>query len=122
MMDRSAVAAELGISEGFLSRRFRAELGVTFVEQRARTRVAHFLALIQGGRQNLLHAALDAGFGSYSQFHRIFTRVSGSRPRDYLGGGRHRLQLLVASDLVHPQSAPMRALPTRQRHGAPLAA
>ena len=43
-------------------------------------------------------AALDAGFGSYSQFHRIFTRVSGSRPRDYLQGGRQRTALLVSGD------------------------
>ena len=40
--------------------------------------------LARQGHLNLLAAALEAGFGSYSQFHRIFTRVSGSRPRDYL--------------------------------------
>ena len=119
-MDRRAAAAELGVSEGFLSRSVHRELGVTFVEQRARTRVAHFLALMQGGRRNLLRAALDAGFGSYSQFHRIFTRVSGSRPRDYLAGGRHRLQLLVAGDIHDPRSAPALALPDREWQRAPM--
>jgi AraC-like DNA-binding protein len=117
MMDRPSLAAELGISEGFLSRRFHRELGVTFIEHRARTRVAHFLALAQGGGNNLLGAALEAGFGSYSQFHRTFTRVSGSGPRDYLHGGRHRLQLLVASR-AQPQSA-TRSLPDRLRQRAP---
>ena len=97
-LDRRGTAAELGVSEGFLSRKIHGELGVTFVEHRAHTRVAHFLALSGDGRRNLLAAALDAGFGSYSQFHRIFTRLSGSRPRDYLDDGRQRRALLVTGD------------------------
>ncbi|HEY4184229.1 MAG TPA: helix-turn-helix transcriptional regulator [Polyangia bacterium] len=114
-MDRPALAAALGVSEGFLSRSFSRELGVTFVEHRARTRVTHFLALAQQERANLLEAALAAGFGSYSQFHRSFARVSGSGPRDYLDAGRHRQQLLVAGDLREPHRAPARERLTRQR-------
>jgi methylphosphotriester-DNA--protein-cysteine methyltransferase len=113
-IDRRAAAAELGVSEGFLSRAVHRDLGVTFVEQRARTRVAHFLALIQRGRLNLLAAALEAGFGSYSQFFRTFNRVAGSRPRDYLQAGRQRLALLVA-----PTGAIV-SLPSHQRQRAPL--
>jgi AraC-like DNA-binding protein len=97
-MSRAAVAAELGVSEGFLSRAVHKDLGVTFVEHRARTRVAHFLALVQANGTKFLDAALAAGFGSYSQFHRTFSRVSGSRPRDYFGRGRRRSQLLVVDD------------------------
>ena len=118
--DRRAAAAELGVSEGFLSRTVHRDLGVTFVEQRARTRVAHFLALARQGHLNLLGAALDAGFGSYSQFHRIFTRVSGSRPRDYLQGGRQRTALLVSGDQHQPLSGSVVALPDEQRQRAPL--
>jgi AraC-like DNA-binding protein len=119
-MDRGAVAAELGVSEGFLSRTIHKDLGVTFVEHRARTRVAHFLALVHVKGRNLLDAALDAGFGSYSQFHRTFSRVSGSRPSDYLGGGRRRAQLLVVGDRdsLHSEGASM--LPDGQRQRAPL--
>jgi AraC-like DNA-binding protein len=119
-MDRPALAAELGVSQGFLSRCFSRELGVTFVEHRARARVAHFLGLAQSGRCGLLDAALAAGFGSYSQLFRVFTRASGSSPRDYLSGGRHRRQLLVAGDREHPNAAPMRRLPAWQRHRARL--
>jgi methylphosphotriester-DNA--protein-cysteine methyltransferase len=119
-LDRRALAADLGVSEGFVSRSFGHELGATFVEHRARTRVAHFLALVQDGRRNMLEAALDAGFGSYSQFHRVFTRISGVRPRDYFTTGRHRLQLFVAADLDRPEAAPLRQLSDRQRHRAPL--
>lgn len=119
LIDRRALAAELGVSEGFLSRSFGRDLGVSFVEHRARSRIAHFLALVQGGNPNLLDAALAAGFGSYSQFHRVFTRVSGVRPRDYFTAGRHHLQLYVAGDLDRPETAPLRQLSDRQRHRAP---
>jgi AraC-like DNA-binding protein len=118
--DRRAAAAELGVSEGFLSRSVQRDLGVTFVEQRARARVAHFLELVHRGESNLLAAALDAGFGSYSQFFRIFTRVSGSRPRDYLGAGRRRAALLVAGDRNRPDSGGIVRLPDGQRQHAPL--
>ena len=120
LLDRRALAADLGVSEGFLSRSFGRDLGVSFVEHRARLRLGHFLALVQAGNGNLLDAALAAGFGSYSQFHRVFTRVSGVRPRDYFTGGRHQLQLFVAGDLDRPETAPPRQLSDRQRHRAPL--
>jgi AraC-like DNA-binding protein len=119
-MDRHDAASELGVSEGFLSRTIHRDLGVTFVEHRARTRVAHFLALVQRGHLNLLSAALEAGFGSYSQFYRIFSRVSGSRPRDYSSAGRRRLALLVAGDRARPQSGSIVALPESRRQRAPL--
>ena len=119
-MDRHDAASALGVSEGFLSRTVHRDLGVTFVEHRARTRIAHFLALMQRGDLNLLSAALEAGFGSYSQFYRTFSRVSGSRPRDYFSGGRRRLALLVAGDRARPQSGSMVALPEDRRQRAPL--
>jgi AraC-like DNA-binding protein len=114
-LGRHEVAAELGVSEGFLSRCFSREMGTTFVAHRARTRIAHFLALIQSRGHNLLQAALAAGFGSYTQFHRVFTGVAGSRPRDYLTGGRHQRELVIAGDPDRPQAASVRTLPERQR-------
>lgn len=119
-MSRAAAAAELGVSEGFLSRAVHRDLGVTFVEHRARTRVAHFLALVQTKGLNFLDAALAAGFGSYSQFHRTFSRVSGSRPRDYLGRGRRRAQLLVVDDHDSIAAGAVSILSDRQRQLAPL--
>jgi methylphosphotriester-DNA--protein-cysteine methyltransferase len=119
LLDRRSLAIDLGVSEGFLSRSFGRDMGASFVEQRARSRVAHFLALVQDGRHNMLEAALDAGFGSYSQFHRVFTRVADVRPRDYFTSGRYRLQLYVAGDLIQPVTAAPRRLLDRQRHRAP---
>lgn len=120
LMDRRDLAADLGVSEGFVSRSFGRELGVSFVEHRARARLAHFLALVPDDSSNFLDAALAAGFGSYSQFHRVFTRVAGVSPSDYFTTGRHRLQLLIASDGEQPHTAPMRMLAHRHRHRARL--
>jgi len=119
-MDRGAVATELGVSEGFLSRAVHRDLGVTFVEHRARTRVAHFLALVQSPESNFLHAALTAGFGSYSQFHRTFSRVSGSRPSRYLGLGRRHSQLLVVAERDGLGAEAVSVLSDGQRQRAPL--
>jgi hypothetical protein len=46
----------------------------------------------------------------------VFTRISGVGPRDYFTGGRHRLQLFVASDRHRPDGAHLRTLPDGQRH------
>lgn len=95
-LDRPELCRQLDVSEGYLSRRFAAELGTTLQDQRARLRILRFLALATGGR-NWLEAALLAGFGSYSQLHRVFVRLVGMSPRKYLShGGRNQRALVPA--------------------------
>jgi AraC-like DNA-binding protein len=50
------------------------------------------VALLDGGETNLLEAALEAGFGSYSHFHRVFRAQLHATPRAYLrpSNGNHR--------------------------------
>ena len=55
------------------------------VAYRNRVRVRRFLELASTGRLTLLAACLEAGFGSYPQFHRVFVAETGRTPRDYLG-------------------------------------
>lgn len=81
------LAARCGLSASRLSRLFKQQTGVALVDFRNRQRVERFLALFdQGRRLKLLDAALEAGFGSYPQFHRVFKRVIGCSP------GRYRRQ------------------------------
>jgi AraC-like DNA-binding protein len=88
-LDRSAICKMLDVSEGYLSRTFQAELGTSFVHQRARVRVSRFVDQVERGGQNLLEAALAAGFGSYSQLHRTFSELVAMSPVAYLRqGGR----------------------------------
>ncbi len=77
------LATDLGISLSRLARLFRDELGVSLVDYRNRLRLERFTALIERGAPNLLGAALEAGFGSYAQFHRVFHAARGKSPREY---------------------------------------
>jgi AraC-like DNA-binding protein len=73
-----------GLSAPRLSRLFKQQTGVALVDFRNRQRVEKFMALYgTGQRLTMLDAALDAGFGSYPQFHRVFKRVVGCSPGDY---------------------------------------
>lgn len=83
-----SLAGELAISPGHLTRVFRTEMGVSLVEYRNRLRIERFFGLVERGGDNLLAAALAAGFGSYAQFHRVFRKVVGTTPREYIVGRR----------------------------------
>jgi AraC-like DNA-binding protein len=79
-----SIARELAISPGYLGRSFKAEMGVSLVEYRNRLRIERFFMSIDRGGGNLLGAALEAGFGSYTHFHRVYRKFVGQTPRDYL--------------------------------------
>jgi AraC-like DNA-binding protein len=78
------IADRLGVSLSWLARVFKAEMGKSLVEHRNRLRLERFTVLLDGGRRNLLETALEAGFGSYAQFHRVFRASRHVTPRDYL--------------------------------------
>jgi AraC-like DNA-binding protein len=78
------LASTLDISLSRLARVFKAQMGMSLVEYRNRVRLERFQGLLDAGRDNLLDAALAAGFGSYAQFHRVFRALHGSPPRTYL--------------------------------------
>jgi transcriptional regulator GlxA family with amidase domain len=63
---------------------FKQQTGIALVDFRNRQRVEKFLALYRTGqRMTMLEAALEAGFGSYPQFHRVFKRVTGRSPAEH---------------------------------------
>jgi AraC-like DNA-binding protein len=88
-MTGEQLAVELGVSPGHLARSFKREMGVSLVDYRNRRRIDRFFDSISraGGTVNLLDAALEAGFGSYAQFHRVYRKFLGSAPREVLAGG-----------------------------------
>lgn len=78
------IASSAGLSPARLSRLFHQQTGMTVVAFRNRHRISRFLDLYgTGARQTMLDAAMDAGFGSYAQFHRVFRRVLGCSPGAY---------------------------------------
>ena len=75
------LARRAGLSTHRLSRLFKQQTGIALVDFRNRQRVERFLELHgTGQRRTMLDTALEAGFGSYAQFHRVFTRVTGRSP------------------------------------------
>jgi AraC-like DNA-binding protein len=80
------VADQLGIHVSELSRRFFGDVGVRFVDARARLRLIRFVASVDQGA-SLTTAAFEH-FGSYAQCHRVFRRCLGCSPRDYFAGTR----------------------------------
>lgn len=75
---------EAGLSAGRLSRLFKKQLGISLVEYRNKQRLERFLSLYGAGkRKTMMTAALEAGFGSYPQFHRIFKQLMGYSPAEY---------------------------------------
>ncbi len=78
------LASELGLSVSRLARVFKEQMGMSLVEYRNRLRLERFDVLLDEGGDNLLEAALAAGFGSYSQFHRVFRAMRGVTPKRYI--------------------------------------
>ena len=81
-LSRDDLAARCRVSPTHLSRLFVRELGQSLRDVRNRKRLARYQELLASGRcGTLTEAALEAGFGSYSQFHRVFTLLTGHSPR-----------------------------------------
>lgn len=78
------LAHHAGLSAPRLSRLFKEQTGFAMVDYRNRLRVQRYLDIYgTGQRMTMLDAALEAGFGSYPQFHRVFKNVLGCSPAKY---------------------------------------
>jgi len=78
------LAAAVALSSSRLSTLFNQQLGVSLSQFRNRIRLEKFFHLRQSRPAlTLSEAALRAGFGTYSQFHRVFRDCMGSCPREF---------------------------------------
>jgi AraC-like DNA-binding protein len=82
-MARSEVARLVRTDPTEVSRYFHGDMGTTLSAFRARLRLLRFIEAVDDGAESLLAAALGAGFGSYSQCHRVFQRTLGCAPRRF---------------------------------------
>lgn len=89
------VADRFNVHPSEVSRVVGRELGLSLVTYRGRMRLIDFIRRIDHG-QTMTSAALQAGFGSYSQCHRVFRSTLGCSPREYFKGQRKRLDAIVA--------------------------
>jgi AraC-like DNA-binding protein len=87
-----AVASELRAHPSDVSRYFHRDVGMTLVQYRTRARLLRVLRLVDAGR-DLMSAAAEAGFGSYSQCHRAFHAEFGCAPAQFFRAGvREQMQ------------------------------
>ncbi|MDA3962951.1 MAG: AraC family transcriptional regulator [Planctomycetota bacterium] len=85
--DCEAIARQAGLSQSRLSRLFHQQLGETMVQFRTRARLLYFQDLRERNpNATLLALALQAGFGSYAQFHRAVHRIVGCKPANWHQG------------------------------------
>ena len=78
------LARQAGLSPARLSRLFKQQAGISLTAFRQRKCLERFLRLYgRGARYTLLQAALEAGFGSYAQFHRVFHAMMRMSPAAY---------------------------------------
>lgn len=82
------LARKCGITSDYLGQLLLEQTGRGLVEWRNRTRLERFHLLFPES-DDLLTAALAAGFGSYTQFHRVFSELVGTTPGQWAkaGGG-----------------------------------
>lgn len=106
------LASCLRVHPNRLSRIFRSELGRPLPDYRNELRLQRFFSLVEAAEHEgtpavLVDLALSAGFGSYSQFHRVFTSRFGQSPRRYLEPG-------PTEDDVFARSTERNAKPARR--------
>ncbi len=75
------LARRCGLSPARLSSLFSTQMGIPLSVYRNQRRLERFLVEHDPRNGNLLASSLAAGFGSYSQFHRQFTRLMGISPQ-----------------------------------------
>jgi AraC-like DNA-binding protein len=79
------IARRCGVSSSYLSRMFARQVDVPLSKYRRAVRLRRFWNIYQAEpRVSVTHAAYAAGFGSYSQFHKVFINTYGKGPRKCL--------------------------------------
>jgi AraC-like DNA-binding protein len=79
--DLATLARAARLSASHLSRIFKQQTGVSISRFRNQQRLQRFMRIYDRGRRTTaLAAALEAGFGSYAQFYRVFREQTGRNP------------------------------------------
>lgn len=79
-----SLAKELFVSPSYLSRRFKAVTGRTFLDTLNMHRVQQAVKRLNEGRDSISRIAEETGFGDYKHFCEVFKRYIGQSPRSYI--------------------------------------
>jgi two-component system response regulator YesN len=79
-----AVADHVGITAPYLSRIFREETGIPFIEHLNRIRIKKSLQMMEAGNRTIAGIYQKVGFSSYNYFFKVFKQNTGLTPKEYL--------------------------------------
>ncbi|MGA2490272.1 MAG: response regulator, partial [Anaerolineales bacterium] len=80
---REDVARHVGVSEGYLSRCFTQETGLSLIHYVARYRIQQAKQFLKTGEMSITEIALEVGFSDSNYFSRAFHREVGISPLAY---------------------------------------
>lgn len=81
-----SVAQAVDYSPGYLGRRFKQAVGVSFTDYVREARIRRAKEQLADSRRLIADVAFACGFGSLSQFNRTFLKAVGCTPRAYRRG------------------------------------
>ena len=79
----SEIANSLGVSQTYLSRMFKREMGSTFSQYLTNVRIKNAIILMRDPSLRLNEIAELIGYGTQNYFNNIFKRSVGISPQDY---------------------------------------
>jgi AraC-like DNA-binding protein len=82
------IAAKLHVSPSNLSKRFKKQIGRSFVVFLHEVRTRHACSLLLSTGMSISQISYEVGYGSYKTFSRVFYEVKGMTPSAYREAGR----------------------------------
>jgi transcriptional regulator GlxA family with amidase domain len=79
----AAIAAEVGVTERTLARRFHEELGMPWRDCLRRLRVIRAVEALADPARQITQIAMDVGYNSSSAFNSAFLDFTGQTPSDF---------------------------------------
>ena len=83
-LSSEAIAAELGVSTSYLSRKLKEETGQTFGSLLAQYRLQKAVEMLQAGTWRVYEVAEQTGFGEYKNFSQVFKKYLHTTPKAFM--------------------------------------
>ena len=79
----SELAEVAGVSPNYLSRLFKEETGINFVDWLNKLRIEKAVQLMENSTMKIYEIAEKVGFSNYKYFSSIFKKITGHTPKQY---------------------------------------
>ena len=83
-LSSEAIAAEMGVSASYLSRKLKEETGLTFGGLLTRYRLKQAVEMLQAGTWRVYEVAEQTGFGDYKNFTQAFKKYLHTTPKAFM--------------------------------------